>query len=561
MSTDIPPKLRDFRNFLFLVWRHLKLPKPTDLQYSIAEFLQDDSRRIVCQAFRGCGKSWVTSAFVLWQLYLNPDKKIMVVSASKTRADDFSTFTLRLIHEMPLLQHLIPSDDQRQSKISFDVRPARASHMPSVKSVGITGQLSGNRADLIVADDCEVPNNSMTQTMRDKLSESIKEFESILTPNEDSKICFLGTPQNENSIYSALATRGYETRVWTSRFPTQKQMGAYGNNLAPFISSQLKEDVTLQGQPTEPSRFDDQELLEREASYGKTGFAMQFMLDCRLSDQDRTPLKLQDLIVMNCNPEKGPEGIVWARSPELRIDNIPTVGFAGDYFYRPMEKQGEWLEYTGAVMSVDPSGRGKDLTSASVIKMLNGNLYLTKCVGFSGGYDEDTLTKLINIAKDQKVNEIIVESNMGDGMFLKLLMPYVNKIYPCTTSEVRHNVQKERRICDVMEPILNQHRLVVDESVILEDYNDAQSYSAEQSLKHQLFYQLTRITRERGCLPHDDKLDSLSMAVTYFVEQMGKDQQMAIDDAKNEALRKDIDVFMDQAVGNWDRGGNSWIRH
>ena len=557
--TDIPGTLKDFRNFLFLVWKHLKLPKPTDLQFSIADYLQSDTRRMCIQAFRGCGKSWITSAFVLHQLLLNPDKKIMVVSASKTRADDFSTFVLRLMHEMEILHHLIPSDEQRQSKISFDVRPAKASHMPSVKSVGITGQLAGNRADIIVADDVEIPTNSATQSMRDKLSEAIKEFESVLTPNKDSKICFLGTPQCEASIYSALASRGYATRVWTSRFPSTKQRSSYGDNLAPYISSQIDLNIDLQGQPTEPTRFSNQELIEREASYGKHGFALQFMLDTRLSDEDRTPLKLQDLIVMNTNNEKGPEGIVWARSPELRIDNLPTVGLPNDFYYRPMQVQGEWLPYSGAVMSIDPSGRGSDLTSASVVKMLNGNLYLTRCVGLVGGYEDKVLKQLVEIAKEEKVKEIICESNMGDGMFKTLLMPYINKIYPCTVEEVRHHTQKEKRICDVMEPLLNQHRLIVDEAVINEDYTTAQDFGVEKSLKHQLFYQLSRITRDKGCIPHDDKLDSLSMACQYWVDQLARDSEMAMKDRHDELRQKDYEAFMDQSFGNWKNNTPSWL--
>ena len=74
-----------------------------------------------------------------------------------------------------------PSEDQRQSKISFDVKPARASHQPSVKSVGIFGQLTGARANLIVADDIETSSNTATVGMRDKLSEAVKEFESIIS--------------------------------------------------------------------------------------------------------------------------------------------------------------------------------------------------------------------------------------------------------------------------------------------------------------------------------------------------------------------------------------------
>ena len=137
----------------------------------------------------------------MWRLLLNPNVNILVVSASKNRADDFSTFCLRLLHEIPILQHLYPRDEQRQSKISFDVNTAIASQQPSVKSLGITSQITGSRADLVVADDVETSGNTQTQFMRDKLSEAIKEFEAVIKP-DTSRIVYLGTPQTEQSIYN-----------------------------------------------------------------------------------------------------------------------------------------------------------------------------------------------------------------------------------------------------------------------------------------------------------------------------------------------------------------------
>jgi len=110
-------KLKDFRNFLYLTWKHLNLPEPTKIQYDIANYIATGSQRTIVSAFRGVGKSWITSAFVLWKLLLNPHLNILVVSASKNRADDFSTFCLRLLSEMPILMHLYPKDNQRQSKI------------------------------------------------------------------------------------------------------------------------------------------------------------------------------------------------------------------------------------------------------------------------------------------------------------------------------------------------------------------------------------------------------------------------------------------------------------
>jgi len=204
---ELPKQLHDLRNFVYVVWEHLGLPEPTEAQYDICNYLNNLPRRAIIEAFRGIGKSYLSAAYVVHQLMLDPEMKIMVVSASKARADDFSTFTQRLIMELPMCQYLIPDSSKRWSKIAFDVAPSGASGSASVKSVGITGQLTGSRADIILADDIEVPSNSLTQGMRDKLGESIKEFEAVLKPN--GKILYLGTPQCEMSVYNTLMDRGY----------------------------------------------------------------------------------------------------------------------------------------------------------------------------------------------------------------------------------------------------------------------------------------------------------------------------------------------------------------
>lgn len=555
--SDLPPQLKDFRNFLWMTWNHLALPAPTPIQYEIAEWMQNGPRRGVIQGFRGVGKSWICSAFVVHQLLLDPQKNILVVSASKNRADDFSTFTLRLIHEMPVLAHLMPGDKQRFSKISFDVGPAQASHAPSVKSLGITSQLTGSRADIIVADDVEVPNNSATQSMRDKLSEQVKEFEAILKPEDNSRILFLGTPQCEDSIYNKMLERDYEMRVWPAKKITKdKSEKIYKGNIADSCV-----DDDLVGEPTEPSRFNDIDLAEREASYGKSGFAMQFMLDPKLSDLDRYPLKINDLIVMDLDNETAPEKLVWAQVPENAWDStVPNVGFTGDRFFRPMKLVGDHVPYTGSVLAIDPSGRGKDETSWAVVKMLNGYLYVTDAGGMQGGYDEKVLKVLTMKAKMNKVNVIVVESNFGDGMFVEIIKPYLTKIYPCTVEEIRHNIQKEKRIVDTLEPVMNQHRLVIDPKVIKNDYDSAQKYPIETQLKYQLMFQLSRLTREKGALTHDDRLDALSMGVSYWTQQMAQDADLKIGERKEEAIHQQLRDFKDTYYKSHNKSTyTSWI--
>ena len=560
METDPKHPLKDFRNFLYLVWMQLNLPVPTKVQYDLADYLQTSPKRSIIQAFRGVGKSYITSAYVVWRLMLDPDLKIMVVSASKERADAFSMFTQRLIMEMPLLAHLIPDKDQLWSRIAFNVNGAMASHSPSVKSVGITGQLTGSRADLIIADDIEVPNNSQTQQMREKLTTLVTEFDAVLKPLDTSKIIYLGTPQTEESLYDGLQDKGYVTRIWPSRYPRPDQVNRYGDRIAPSLMAELTANPKLEWQPTDPDRFDEEDLLERELSYGRSGYALQFQLDTSLSDADRHPLKLKDLIVMSVDIQKAPEKPIHGTLSHLEVKDIPNLGMRGDRFYEPFKLSGDWVDYSGSVMAIDPSGRGSDETSYAVLKMLNGFLYCPDAGGVEGGYSGQTLESLVDIAKKNQVNYVLVESNFGDGMFSELIKPYFAKSYPVTLEEVRHSKQKELRIIDTLEPVMNQHRLVFDKDVIQKDYDSIQKYPNDIAQRYSLFYQMTRITKDRGALAHDDRLDALAMATAYWVEQMATDADELMMERHSELMDLELEKF----VGNMNTSsmqvsGDSWI--
>lgn len=537
-------KLReDFVFFLIHIWKHLALPAPTWIQKDIGRYLQYGPTRLIIMAFRGVGKSFVTSAFVLWCLYRNPQLKIMVVSASKERADSFSTFTRRLIDEVPILHFLKPRQEQRDSKISFDVGPATPDQSPSVKSVGITGQITGSRADIIIADDIEVLNNSATQGARDKLGELVKEFDAVLKPLKTSRIIYLGTPQCEMSLYNTLCERGYSRRIWPARFLDEAGMARYKGDLAPIISDEYFKKPSCVGKTTEPARFSDADLDTRLLSYGRAGFALQFMLDTSLSDADKYPLRLSDLMVMSLDPRKAPIDFSWA-SGQKQVLDLPTVGLQGDRYHSPLWHAPEMADYQGAVMFIDPSGRGKDETGYAVVKFLHGFLFCTALGGFRDGYSEETLTALAKLAKAQDVNHIQIESNFGDGMFAELFKPYLLKYHPAAVEEERSTGQKELRIIDTLEPVLMQHRLIVDPKVIEEDYK-----SAEDNLKYSAFYQMTRVTRERGALAHDDRLEALAGAVAWWVEQMARSGKVEAEKHRTELLEKELETFMEGIFG------------
>ena len=540
----------DFKLFLQALWEQLDLPSPTRAQYSIADYLQNGPKRLQIQAFRGVGKSWITGAFVLWTLFKDSEKKIMIISASKERADNMSIFLQKLIIETPWLVHLRPkSDDSRWSRISFDVlcSPHQA---PSVKSVGITGQLTGSRADLMILDDIEVPGNSMTELMREKLLQLCTEAESILTPKDDSRIMYLGTPQTVFTVYRKLAERSYRPFVWPARYP--KNLTHYEGLIAPQLQADI-DTGALAGSCTDPDRFDDDDLVDREASMGRSNFMLQFMLDTSLSDAEKFPLKMADLIVTAVNPTEAPDAIVWCADPRNVLKELPTVGLPGDYFYSPMQLQGEWGPYTETICSVDPSGRGTDETAACFLSQKNGFIYLHEVRAYRDGYTDSTLLDILRGCAKYGVTKLVVETNFGDGIVCELFKKHLQQTKQnIDVEEVRANVRKEDRIIDALEPVLNQHRLICNRSVIEMDYKSNPDEAPELRLLYMLFYQMSRMCREKGAVKHDDRLDSLAQGVKYFTDALSISAYEMVKQRNRDEWRDILDTWTDdpQAAAN-----------
>ena len=515
-SRPIEEQLQEsFPLFLSLVWKSLDLPRPTRAQLAIAGYLQDGPKRLQIQAFRGLGKSWIAAAFVLWVLWKDKDKKILVISASKQRADDFTIFCQKCILEFEWLAGMRPvDDDQRWSRVSFDIAGCRPAQSPSVKSVGITGQITGSRADLIVFDDVEVPANSATDLMREKLLQLVTEGESVLTPKQDSRIVFLGTPQTTFTIYRTLRERNYRPFVWPARYP--KSLIGYEDVLAP----QLVADIEKQGHdklawtPTD-TRFSEINLLEREQSMSRSNFMLQFMLDTSLSDALKFPLKLSDFMVLPLDPKKGPSDLVWGTDKETLLD-LPAVALPGDRWHRP-KAVSEFIEYGQTIVGVDPSGRGKDETVAVVLSQINGFIFIRDILATQDGYSDKTLRGILTMARRYGSSMCLIESNFGDGAVMELMKKHAQEMkVGMSFEEVRATTRKEDRIIDTLEPVLNQHRLIIDEKLITWDYQSNHDMAPEERLPRMLMYQLTRMCREKGAVKHDDRVDALALGVKYF---------------------------------------------
>jgi hypothetical protein len=256
------------------------------------------------------------------------------------------------------------------------------------------------------------------------------------------------------------------------------------------------------------------------------------MLNTTLSDELKYPLKCRDLIFMDLDDEKHPEKPIWGSGDDNLI-KITCQGFEGDGYFSPIQVVGDWIPYSGGVCCIDPSGRGTDETSYCVLKWGLGYMYVLDVGGVPGGFEQETLRKLAEIAKKWGVHTVVPERNMGSGMFGELLRPVLRThapeaAIPPIEELPYHTTQKEMRIINTLEPIMNSHRLCLNKSILESDLRTHEDIGEDHAHEYRLFTQLTRLTKERGSLSHDDRIDALAMAVNWAQRAVGNDPDAAM---------------------------------
>lgn len=565
----------DFRVFLTLIWRHLLGVDPSPVQLNMAWWLQHGPDRSIIMAFRGFSKSWITGAYALWRLYNDSDEKILVVSGSLQRAAATTNWCLMLIMTMPLLAAMRPKSNYRQSSQMFDVGNCIPGQSASFMAAGIGGQLVGFRGTCIIPDDVETQTNSLTVVMREKIIDAVKEFESVLTPG--GVIKYLGTPHDRDSLYLNLlrlknsdGSPVYQCRIWPCYFPTEQEVTNYGSWLAPYMLAQIrKHGPTIIGHSTMPNRFTDEDLDKRRAAMGNSEFRLQFLLDLKGAFKNATPLKLKDLTVMDLDDHMGPDEVVWGTTNLLR--DLPVQGTDGDFFYGPVEvERRQYIKWASVIGFLDPSGRGKDESSMVVGAELNGKVFGLWCGASREGYAPETLKKFAGACVRFKVQLLKIEDNYGDGMFTALFRPVLAKAWAqwnstrpasehggTTIEEVKSGKQgKEKRILSVMEPVTQQHRLVVSTRLVEDDWasihGELDDVGADTAHHYSLFYQYTHLSAEPECLAHEDRLEALSGVVAHYAPILGIDPSGAAERSREERYEEELEKLLadeEDAVG------------
>lgn len=558
--------MKDFRNFMHKSWMTWFGNPPTARMYEVGERLQHGPSKDIVMGFRGLSKSFITVDFCVWSLDVDPTEIVLALSGSDKGAKGNAFLAWSVITGWDWLAHMKPSGQLRQSAQAFDVAGSRMEKCESFTANSLFGDNTGKRASLVLPDDIETPNTSETQGDRDRLRTRYQEIGgAILKPGGRIKV--LGTPQHEQTVYSELATeKGYGLRIWPLLYPKadpdpkKDELRKYGPWLAPTIIAELAANPELAGTSTEPTRFPEAEILERRKEYGLIEFQRQFLLWMDAGTGNATPLKWRDIPVIEIErpdptrnaPLLVPSSIQWSPLPANLYGDIEIDSLGGDsHVYAPnlsSRDENFWQEPESKVLIVDPSGEGADETAWVVLTQHLGLVGLVDMDARLEGFSAPTMKAIAECAKAWGVHKIVIEKNYGGGMFGELLRPHLFDVgHPCTIEEeIAGQVQKEVRIVDTLVGVVTDHRLWVSAEVVRKDFKvDYPDIEQAKRRYYRLTYQLSRITKVRGALAHDDRLDALATGVSKFQGMLRRQREEAQAQSREAYLQKQAEAIIE----------------
>jgi len=526
------------------------------VQKDIGHYLEHGPLYRMIQAQRGQAKTTITAIYAVWRLIHDPTTRIVILSAGENMASQISTLIIQLIAGIDFLEVLRPdrAAGDRASRENYDVHYSLKGpdKSPSIACFGATSTVQGSRADLLIADDIESYKNSRTPVQREVLTDITRDFTSICSTGD---IIYLGTPQSVDSIYNALPSRGYDIRIWTGRFPTKEEIPNYNGFLAPRIMQIVKARPELQtgggpmgdrGQAIDSVIVPEDKMVAKEIDQGPAFFQLQHMLDTALMDAGRYPLNPGKIFFADLRDStKAPLDMQLYRDRKMLIPVPAQFPIQLDYHLVP-HMGTEFGKYSQTYMYVDPAGGGQngDETAYAIVREAAGKIFVVKVGAVPGGLGEKPLKTLVDIAIRFGVDNMGIEENFGKGALSSVLTPLLHKATeehrrtPIGIEDIWETGQKELRIIDILEPVIENGRLIMDEQVIEDDWEECQKYAVQDRPVFSLFYQMARITRDRNCLIHDDRLDALASAVRYFVLALQKDKDKALNKAKQDAYNQ-----------------------
>ena len=540
---------RDFLDFAHDALEQLGFTL-TDMQADIAEYIACGPSYRLVMSQRGEAKSTLACIYGLWQLLMDFNHRVVIVTDGDRQAKENSNLIVGLIKHWDILDFMRPDPaaGDRTSIEAFDLHHALrgavsiADKSPNLSCLTIFGQLTGARADTLIADDIETAKRAIHAGEREKIYQLSKEFSAICN---SGNILFLGTPHHRESLYNKITSEGVDVRIWTGRVPSLKQEAAYGNKLAPYIrklvqlhGEECRSGYGLlgnRGMPTDPQLRDDEDLLRQEIRWGDAGFDLQYMLDTTLTDLNRQQLRLENLIIADFGGDLYPEVLIHSNSPENKVTTPAGFSCSHSSLYSPILPKGvNWVkpDNDDIVMTLDPSGAGGDEIGWVIGCSVRPYIHILHTGGLTGGLTKENGEHLIEVALEYGVKVIEVESNFGAGLFeitLRGIIETSNIVgadkLQVTGKYVSGN--KEQRIIESLATPTQRHRIVVHKSALISDIHYCGRHGTQNANSYSLFHQIENITLAKGSVAHDDRLDALSALVRRFKHVLDKDEEKA----------------------------------
>ena len=388
---------------------------------------QAADRRLLLMVFRDAGKSTLVGLFCAWLLTIDPNLRILVLSAEQALACKMTRNVRRVIERHPMTRKLRPKRAEQWAADQFTVERTLDQRDPSLLARGIGGNVTGARADIVVCDDVEVPNTAETPGKRAELRQALREIGFVLVPGGTQ--LYIGTPHTYYSIYAADAR-------------------PEGDEREPFLKDFHRLTLPLfdeRGDSRWPERFTPDHIEEVRRQSGPAKFRSQLLL---------IPTHVR----------------------EMRLDPARLVRYEATLDWR--EANGERVVKVGERRMVsatcfwDPAygrpGRGDASVIAAVFIDESGHYWLhgiryletrPSADDHAGDLEPDDATLLcrqvIAFARELGLPAVTVETN-GIGQFLPSLLRRELRASGLAIG-VREHVStrnKHQRILDALDPVL-----------------------------------------------------------------------------------------------------------
>ena len=246
------------------IWNQIQKLSIPRHHVKMARFLSDlwlkaEHKWGLLMAFRNSGKSTLVGLFCAWALFINPNVRILVLSADHGLAKKMVRNIKKILEQHPLTRSLVPEKKDEWASDRFTVCRTQNLRDPSVLGRGLLANMTGCRADIIICDDVEVPKTSDTSLKRRDLRQKLSELDYILTPG--GLMLYIGTPHTRQTIYDTtsegflrdfhilkipiLNTKGQSN--WPERFPLEQiQAIRVRSGPAKFLSQMMLEATSLE---------------------------------------------------------------------------------------------------------------------------------------------------------------------------------------------------------------------------------------------------------------------------------------------------------------------------